>query len=225
MVFVIKSQGTLLPTYLVVIHVLVVPVALQPVLRSVLLHKIIDSVPEVVGFEQQQLNYEVANLSLVIFVATHRLEEEEWRSEAGVFPHGTYGSIISAHQTQDESVQSDYVVFPDHVVEYFNAFVELLSSSWRWKLVDEEICEGPHVSHQRSAADSFKDPRGVGTIRSYTLLSISYKHSSIPLDQLATNDTQVLPNLRLIRGNLKCQNISGCITTTKQGPRMDVTWI
>lgn len=37
-------------TYLVIIHVLVVPVALQPVLGSVLLHKIIDSVSEVVGF-------------------------------------------------------------------------------------------------------------------------------------------------------------------------------
>lgn len=63
--------------YLVVIHVLVVPVALQPVLRRILLHKIVDSVSEVIGFEQQQLDYEVANLSLVIFVATHRLEEEE----------------------------------------------------------------------------------------------------------------------------------------------------
>lgn len=32
---------------------------------------------------------------------------------------------ISPHQTQDESVQSDYVVFPDHVIEYFNALVKL----------------------------------------------------------------------------------------------------
>lgn len=115
-------------TYLVVIHVLVVPVALEPVLRSILLHKIVDSVSEVVGFEQQQLDYEVANLSLVIFMATHRLEEEEWRSE--VFsPRSRHISVISAHQAQDESVQSDDVVLPDHVVEYFNAFVELLSSS------------------------------------------------------------------------------------------------
>lgn len=29
------------------------------------------------------------------------------------------------HQTQDESVQRDYVVFPDHVVEYLDALVEL----------------------------------------------------------------------------------------------------
>lgn len=60
-----------------VIHVLVVPVALQPVLRRILLHKVVDSVSEVIWFEQQQLDYEVANLSLIIFVATHRLEEEE----------------------------------------------------------------------------------------------------------------------------------------------------
>lgn len=71
----------LLHAYLVVIHVLVVPVALQPVLRSVLLDKVIDSVPEVVGLQQQQLDYEVTNLSLVALVATHRLDEEERRSE------------------------------------------------------------------------------------------------------------------------------------------------
>lgn len=62
--------------YLVVVHVLVVPVTLQPVLRSVLLDKIIDSVPKVVGLQQQQLDYEVANLSLVSLVATHSLEVE-----------------------------------------------------------------------------------------------------------------------------------------------------
>lgn len=33
------------------------------------------------------------------------------------------------HQTQNESVQSDYVVFPDHVIEDFDALVELLSTS------------------------------------------------------------------------------------------------
>lgn len=35
---------------------------------------------------------------------------------------------VSPHQTEDESVQSDDVVFPDHVVEYFDALVELLSA-------------------------------------------------------------------------------------------------
>lgn len=60
--------------YLVVIHVLVVPVALQPVLGSVLLDKVVDAVPEVVGFQQQQLDDEVANLGFVVLVAAHRLE-------------------------------------------------------------------------------------------------------------------------------------------------------
>lgn len=116
----------MLHVYLVVIHVLVVPVALQPVLRSVLLDKIIDSVPEVVGLQQQQLDYEVTNLSLVALVATHRLDEEERRSET----HRSFHTVdiflsmqVSPHQTEDESVQSDDVVFPDHVVEYFDALV------------------------------------------------------------------------------------------------------
>lgn len=33
------------------------------------------------------------------------------------------------HQTQNESIQSDYVVFPNHVIEYFDALVELLPAS------------------------------------------------------------------------------------------------
>lgn len=121
----------LLHAYLVVIHVLVVPVALQPVLGSVLLDKIIDSVPEVVGLQQQQLDYEVTNLSLVALMATHRLDEEERRSKT----HRSFHTVdiflcmrVSPHQTEDESVQSDDVVFPDHVVEYFDALVELLSA-------------------------------------------------------------------------------------------------
>lgn len=63
--------------YLVVAHVLIVPVTLQPVLGGVLLDKIVDSVPEVIGFQQQQLDYEVTNLSLVPFMATHSLKAEE----------------------------------------------------------------------------------------------------------------------------------------------------
>lgn len=61
-------------------------------------------------------------------MATHRLKGEARRSE--VFStHRRDVSITSAHQTQDEAVQSNDVVLPDHVVEYFNAFVELLSAS------------------------------------------------------------------------------------------------
>lgn len=60
---------------------LVVPVALQPVLGSVLLDKVVDAVPEVVGLQQQQLDDEVANLGLVVLVAAHRLQEEVRQSE------------------------------------------------------------------------------------------------------------------------------------------------
>lgn len=35
---------------------------------------------------------------------------------------------VPPHQTQDESVQRHYVVFPDHVVEYLDALVELRSA-------------------------------------------------------------------------------------------------
>lgn len=116
--------------YLVVVHVLVVPVALQPVLRCVLLDKVIDSVPEVVGLQQQQLDYEVTNLSLIALVAAHGLDEKKRRSEKLFCSDGRVSLCVQAspHQTQDESVQSDDVVFPHHVIEYFDAFVELLST-------------------------------------------------------------------------------------------------
>lgn len=129
--FTFSTGKFLLHVHLVVAHVLVVPVTLQPVLRSVLLDKIVDSVPEVVGLQQQQLDYEVTNLSLVALMATHRLDEEK-RSETRRPCHTVdiflCMKVFSPHQTQDESVQGDYVVFPDHVVEYFDALVELLSA-------------------------------------------------------------------------------------------------
>lgn len=62
-------------SYLVVIHVLVVPVALQPVLWGILLDKVVDAVPEVVGLQQQQLDDEVTNLGFVVLMAAHGLEE------------------------------------------------------------------------------------------------------------------------------------------------------
>lgn len=117
--------------YLVVAHVLVVPVALQPVLRRILLDKIVDSVPEVVGLQQQQLDYEITNLSLVALMAAHRLDEKN-RNKTHRPRRAVHLSLcmqVPPHQTQNESVQGDYVVFPDHVVQYFNALVQLLSAS------------------------------------------------------------------------------------------------
>lgn len=64
-----------------VVHVFVVPVALQPVLRSVLLHKVVDSVPEVARLQQKELDNEVTNLSLVPLVASHRLKENTVNKE------------------------------------------------------------------------------------------------------------------------------------------------
>lgn len=64
------------------------------------------------------------------------------------------------HQTQNESVQSDYVIFPDHVIEYFDALVELLSASGGRELVDKKICKRAHMSHQRTSPDTVQDPVG-----------------------------------------------------------------
>lgn len=72
----IKAFFVCLNGHLVVAHVFVMPVTLQPVLGGVLLHKVVDSVPEVVRLQQKQLDYEVANLSLIPLVASHRLKEE-----------------------------------------------------------------------------------------------------------------------------------------------------
>lgn len=87
--------------YLVVIHVLVVPVTLKPVLGSVLLNKIVDSVPKVTGFQQQQLNYEVTNLSLVVLMAAHRLDEEEPRSETWISSYNRYIHLHASFSSPD----------------------------------------------------------------------------------------------------------------------------
>lgn len=112
-------------------------------------------------------------------MAAHRLAKEVRRSDAFHFcTHRRYFSIISAHQTQDESVQSNDVVLPNHVVEYFNAFVELLPSSRCRKLIDEEVGEGPHVGHQCAGADAFQDP-GVWEKKEATP-GISHYHFGLP---------------------------------------------
>lgn len=67
-------------SYLVIGHVFGVPVALQPVFWSVLFHKITHTVAEVIGFEEEKLDDEVADLSLVPLVTPHRLHEHTQRS-------------------------------------------------------------------------------------------------------------------------------------------------
>lgn len=70
----------MLLSYLVIGHVFGVPVALQPVFWSVLFHKITHTVAEVIGFEQEKLDDEVADLSLVPLVTPHRLHEHTQQS-------------------------------------------------------------------------------------------------------------------------------------------------
>lgn len=94
-------MDALMLVHLVVIHVLAVPVALKPVLGSVLLNKIVDSVPEVIGFQQQQLDYEVTNLSFVVLVAAHRLDEEEPRSETWISSYNTNIHLYASFSSPD----------------------------------------------------------------------------------------------------------------------------
>lgn len=54
-------------------HVFGVPVALQPVFRSIFFNKVADAVAEVIGFKEEELDDEVAHLSLVALMTSHRL--------------------------------------------------------------------------------------------------------------------------------------------------------
>ena len=73
-------------------HVFVVPVALQPVLRSVLLDEVTDAVAEVVGLEEEKLDDEVADLGLVPLVTPHCLrsrKHQERKNNEPQVPEGT----------------------------------------------------------------------------------------------------------------------------------------
>lgn len=76
----VRAPGLGPVRYLVVGHVLGVPVALQPVLGGVLLHEVRDTVAEVVGLEEEELNDGVAHLGLVTLVTPHGLERREIRA-------------------------------------------------------------------------------------------------------------------------------------------------
>lgn len=61
--------------YLVISHVFGVPVTLQPVLWSIFLHKITDTIAEVIGFEEKKLNDEITDLSFITLMTSHGLQE------------------------------------------------------------------------------------------------------------------------------------------------------
>lgn len=161
---------------------LVVPVALQPVLGGVFLDEVVDTVPEVIGLQEQQLDDEVADLGFVVLMAAHRLQERARQSEQDMWGPFLWeffglhavrtsdssttqskdpidsGGPVPPHQTQDESVQRDDVVLPDHVVENFDALVELRSAGGYRELVHQEVCESSHVSHQCTCPDALQHP-------------------------------------------------------------------
>lgn len=68
--------------YLVIAHVLGVPVVLQPMLWGVLLHKITHSVSEIIRFQQEQLDDEVAHLSFVSLMTAHSLQCNTYKGTA-----------------------------------------------------------------------------------------------------------------------------------------------
>lgn len=62
------------------------------------------------------------------------------------------------YQAEDETVQSDDVVLPHHVVQNLNALVQLLTACRRGKLVHQEVSERPDVCDESTRADSLQNP-------------------------------------------------------------------
>ena len=94
----------LLRELLVDLKVLLVPVLQKVVLRRHVSAKLIHSVAEVAGLEQQQLDDEKANLGLVALVVAERHAEHK-------------------------PVQSDDVVLPDHAVHRLDALVHMSAAT------------------------------------------------------------------------------------------------
>lgn len=79
--------------------------------------------------------------------------------------------IIITHQAEDETVQSDDVVLPHHVIQDLNALVQLLTTCRRGKLVHQEIGKRPHVCDESASPDPFQNPAGIKTSMSKSHLN------------------------------------------------------
>ena len=100
-----------------------VPVLQQLMVRRHDPAKLIDTVSEVYWFEQQKLNYEEADLSLISFVVPHR-------------------------HAEDQPVEADDVELPDHAVHGVNALVNMTASSRLAELMNKKITETSEMSSQ-----------------------------------------------------------------------------
>lgn len=80
--------------------ILLVPVALLPMLWTVVLHKVLNTIPELTGLEQDQLDYVEAQL-------------------------GTAALVSSQCQAEDETIDGKDIVLPDHIVDRVNALVHM----------------------------------------------------------------------------------------------------
>lgn len=75
------------------------------------------------------------------------------------------------YQAEDETVQSDDVVLPHHVIQDLDALVQLLTARRRGKLVHQEIGKCPDVCDESSSADSLQNPAGTTTTSVKTFLN------------------------------------------------------
>lgn len=85
--------------------------------------------------------------------STKTTAEITWRKKKKKIPY----------QAEDETVQSDDVVLPHHVVQDLDALVELLTARRRGKLVHQEIGKRPHVRDESAGPDSLQNPAGTKT--------------------------------------------------------------
>ena len=109
-------RGELLRELGVDLQVLLVPVVQEVVVRGHDPAELIHSVTELARLEEQQLDDEEADLSLVTFMVPER-------------------------HAEDEPVQGDDVVFPDHAVHGVNTLVDVSTTCRLAELVNQEVAE------------------------------------------------------------------------------------
>lgn len=108
------------------------------------------------------------------------------------------------YQAEDETVQSDDVVLPHHVIQDLDALVQLLTARRRGKLVHQEIGKCPDVCDESSSADSLQNPAGTTTTSVKTFLNggvfISTANRRTQNKQVANRNEIVLGGGKLIKG-------------------------
>lgn len=107
-----------------------IPVGHLPVLRSVLLQKVLDPRLHLGRLDEQELDDEEAHLGLAALV-------------------------VPQHQAQDEPVDREHVVLPNQVVHGLDAPVHLDAVARVGELVDKVVAERPQVRREGPGTNAF----------------------------------------------------------------------